>query len=81
MPFYMFKSGVCLTPTTFNKLLRDLLADIVKPNVSMISMHSYRAGIPSAISAFPDKVYVSEVTRMGQLEGGQFPQVYQVAPV
>jgi hypothetical protein len=71
-PVFMFKSGVCLTPTVFNRLLRELFSDVVDQNVSTISMHSFRAGIPSAISAFPYKMYVSEVKEWGNWKGDSY---------
>jgi hypothetical protein len=38
----------------FNNTLRLLLADICIPGESSISCHSFRAGIPSTLSLFPD---------------------------
>jgi hypothetical protein len=68
----MYKSGVCVTPVNFNKLLKELFTDILDPKVSTLSMHSFRAGIPSAISAFPDRKYVSEVKEWGNWKGDSY---------
>jgi hypothetical protein len=72
LPVFMYKSGVCVTPVNFNKLMKELFTDILDPNVSVLSMHSFRAGIPSAISAFPDRDYVSEVKEWGNWKGDSY---------
>jgi hypothetical protein len=72
LPVFMFKSGLCLTPTMFNSLIKDLFSDMLDPNVSMLSMHSFRAGIPSAISAYPDREYVSEIKEWGNWKGDSY---------
>jgi hypothetical protein len=72
LPVFMFKSGVCVTPVSFNKLLKELFTDILDPEVSTLSMHSFRAGIPSASSAFPDRDYVSEVKEWSNWKGDSY---------
>lgn len=53
-PVFTFASGAFLTPSRFNCILSTLLADICVPGVDTISCHSFRAGIPSLLSTFPD---------------------------
>jgi len=54
LPVFRFASGKNLTTSHLNRVLADLLDDICCPGVSTISCHSFRAGIPSTISTFPD---------------------------
>lgn len=54
LPVFRFKSGVNLTPAHFNKVLASLLSDICSPGNNTISCHSFRAGIPSTVSTFPE---------------------------
>jgi hypothetical protein len=53
-PVFRFGDGKNLTMHQFNSTLRLLLADICIPGESSISCHSFRAGIPSTLSLFPD---------------------------
>jgi hypothetical protein len=54
LPVFRFKSGAYLTAPHFNKVLANLLSDICSPGGNTISCHSFRSGIPSLISTFPD---------------------------
>jgi hypothetical protein len=55
-PVFRFASGAYLTPTRLNKTLSSLLSNLCAPGVNTISCHSFRAGIPSILSLFPDLV-------------------------
>jgi hypothetical protein len=54
LPVFRFASGANLTRPHFNKILKDLLQDVCLPGVDTVSCHSFRAGIPSTISLFPE---------------------------
>ena len=54
LPVFRFKSGANLTAAHFNKVLASLLSDICAQGGNTISCHSFRSGIPSLISTFPD---------------------------
>jgi hypothetical protein len=54
LPVFRFKSGANLTMQHFNGVLAGLLSDVCKPGTDSISCHSFRAGIPSTLSLFPD---------------------------
>jgi len=54
LPVFRFGNGKNLTMAQFNITLSHLLADICTPGISSISCHSFRAGIPSTLSLFPD---------------------------
>lgn len=64
-PVFRFASGKNLTPAKLNQILQDLLKDIYEPGKNSISCHSLRAGIPSALSKFPDLVSDEEIKGMG----------------
>jgi hypothetical protein len=53
-PVFRFASGAYLTTTRFNKVLAELLRDVCIPGMDTISCHSFRAGIPSILSLFPE---------------------------
>lgn len=54
LPVFRFGSGANLTPAHFNKVLADLLSDLCTPGSNTITCHSFRAGIPSTVSMFPE---------------------------
>jgi hypothetical protein len=51
---FTFGSGVFLTTSKLNNVLSSLLRDVCSPGVDTISCHSFRAGIPTLLSLFPD---------------------------
>jgi hypothetical protein len=53
-PVFVFGSGAFLTPSRLNKILSKLLQDVCVPGLDTISCHSFRAGIPSLLSLFPN---------------------------
>jgi len=53
-PVFKFASGANLTRPHFNKILAELLSDVCIPGVDTVSCHSFRAGIPSTLSLFPE---------------------------
>jgi hypothetical protein len=71
-PVFTFASGKFLTTCKLNQILRELLKDIYVPGVSSISAHSFRAAIPSAIGAFPDRMLVSELKDWGNWKGDSY---------
>jgi hypothetical protein len=54
LPVFRLPSGTNLTTSRFNTLLAQLLSDICSPGTNSISCHSFRPGIPSTLSLFPD---------------------------
>ena len=65
-PVFKFASGRFLTQTHFNKVLADLLKDICAPGVNTISCHSFRAGIPSTLSMFPELASSDDIKGWGR---------------
>ena len=53
-PVFRFRDNSNLTMNQFNSILRELLQDICVEGESSITCHSFRAGIPSTISLFPE---------------------------
>lgn len=66
LPVFRFRSGKNLTPSLFNKTLKALLSDLCAPGKDKISGHSFRAGIPSTLSMFPDLVTSDMVQGWGR---------------
>jgi hypothetical protein len=56
LPVFRFTSGKNLTTAVLNKTLSALLADICTTGQDSITCHSFRAGIPSTLSMFPDLI-------------------------
>jgi len=54
LPVFRFGDSKNLTMSQFNNILRSLPEDICVDGESSITCHSFRAGIPSTISLFPD---------------------------
>jgi hypothetical protein len=50
LPVFMFNNGKLLTKTNFNTTIRELLFQKLGKNALLVSGHSFRAGIPSAIA-------------------------------
>ena len=65
-PVFRFRSGRNLTPAHLNELLAALLTDICSPGVNTITCHSFRAGIPSILSLFPDLVSEDDIKGWGR---------------
>jgi len=64
-PIFKFKSGNFLTVQTMNNVIENLLSQFTDEK-NTLSCHSFRAAIPSAIAAHPNKVTVAEVKEWGQ---------------
>ena len=65
-PVFRFRSGKNLTTNHLNQILAALLADICTPGVNTVSCHSFRAGIPSILTLFPDLVSIDEIKGWGR---------------
>jgi hypothetical protein len=53
-PVFTFGSGIFLTTAKLNRVLSTLMSDICSSGIDTISCHSFRAGIPTLLSLFPD---------------------------
>jgi hypothetical protein len=65
-PVFTFSSGKYLTMDGLNRILRQLLADVVDWSRHSISCHSFRAGVPSALSRHPDLMTSDDVKGWGR---------------
>jgi len=54
LPVFRFTDRKYLTMHTLNQILASLLQDMCTTGINTISCHSFRAGIPSTLSLFPD---------------------------
>jgi len=64
-PVFRFRSGRNLTPRMFNSVLMSLLQDICGDG-NIISCHSFRAGVPSTLSIFPELASSDDVKGWGR---------------
>ena len=65
-PVFTYPSGKFLTPSGLNAIFKSLLGDICDFERNSISCHSLRAGIPSALSRFPDLMSSDDVKGWGR---------------
>jgi hypothetical protein len=65
-PVFRFASGKNLTPSRLNKILASLLTDICSPTTNTITCHSFRAGIPSALSLHPELASSDDIKGWGR---------------
>ena len=70
-PVFSFPSGKNLTKRKLNWVLENLLGDFTDENFR-ITGHSFRAAIPSALSAFPNENSVSNVKDWGSWESSSY---------
>jgi hypothetical protein len=66
LPVFRFSSGKNLTPRRFNTILADLLSDICSPSTNTISCHSFRAGVPTALSLHPELASSDDIKGWGR---------------
>jgi hypothetical protein len=65
-PVFTFRSGKHLTMEGLNRILRQLLADVVDWSRHSISCHSFRAGVPSALAKHPHLMTSDDVKGWGR---------------
>ena len=65
-PVFMFESGTLLTPRAMSHTIRSLLEPKLGSAASMLSGHSFRAGIPSALSNHPELASDEEIKAWGR---------------
>jgi len=64
-PVFRFNSGKNLTPRQFNEILAYLLGDICGAG-NIVSCHSFRAGVPSTLSTFPELANSEDIKGWGR---------------
>jgi len=65
-PVFRFSSGRNLIPSQLNNVLSALLEDLCLPGHDSISCHSFRAGIPSTLSLFPELITSDDIRGWGR---------------
>ena len=65
-PVFTYPSGKFLTTTALNSAFKTLLSDVCDFTQDTISCHSLRAGIPSALTRFPDLLSSDDVKGWGR---------------
>jgi hypothetical protein len=66
LPVFTFDNGSFLTTDKFSKTIRVLLQKHLGSNAKLISGHSFRAGIPSAIANSPSLLSNDDVCKWGR---------------
>jgi hypothetical protein len=72
LPVFTFCSGKFLTPKELNNTLKSLLGDLFQPGLNSITCHSFRAAIPSAVCAWPEKFEVKELQEWSRWRGSSY---------
>ena len=65
-PVFTLPSGKYLTSAKLNNILRGLLSDIIDYKKDTVSCHSFRAGIPSTLSRFPELASSEDIKSWGR---------------
>ena len=71
-PVFSFPSKRNLTTKKLNEVLDSLLKDLYNGECTKYSCHSFRAAIPSLISAHPDESYVADIMEWGGWNSSSF---------
>ncbi len=71
-PVLAFDSGLFLSTKRFNSTIRDLMHKHLGKNSENISGHSFRTGIPVAISNHPALMSNDDVCKWGRWNSGSF---------
>jgi hypothetical protein len=71
-PVFKFGTGKLLTPTQFNKSLKDLLSIVLTPKENQLTLHSFRAAIPTALAENPDLASKQELQMWGRWDSNAY---------
>jgi hypothetical protein len=71
-PVFTFDSGLYLSTKRFNCTIRELMHKHLGKTSGNISGHSFRAGIPAAISNHPDLMSNDDVCKWGRWNSNSF---------
>jgi hypothetical protein len=71
-PVFTFDSGLFLSTKRFNSSIRSLMHKHLGKNAENISGHSFRAGIPAAISNHPSLMSNDDVCKWGRWNSNSF---------
>jgi hypothetical protein len=71
-PIFMFKNGILLTQSKFNKTLRELLSPVLGNDALFFSSHSFRAAIPAALANHPKVASREEIMGWGRWDSKAF---------
>ena len=80
-PVFIYPSGNFVTTEAFNKALRILLGDVVDFKEDTISCHSFRAGLPSLISQYPELMSLEDIKNWGRWSGESYSKYTRLGDV
>jgi hypothetical protein len=72
LPVFCFKSGIFLTPATFNESLRNLLFQFLGEDSKCFTSHSFRAAIPAALADAPFLASKECIMGWGRWDSGAY---------
>ena len=78
---FIYPSGNFETTEAFNKALRILLGDVVDFKEDTISCHSFRAGLPSLISQYPELMSLEDIKNWGRWSGESYSKYTRLGDV
>ena len=79
-PVFKFDNGIILTQSTLNTTLRELLSPHIGEAATLISGHSFRAAIPSALANRPDLANDDEIKIWGRWDSTAFKRYTRLKP-
>ena len=71
-PVLTFRSGKYLTVKKLNEILKELLLDLSPDGVTHHTCHSFRAAIPTLLSAHPNNATVKQIKEWGGWDSDSF---------
>jgi hypothetical protein len=74
-PVFQLSNGTLITPSCKNKTLHELLLPVIGESATLISGHSFRAALASALAARPDIASSTDVQAWGRWSSNSF-QLY-----
>ena len=79
-PVFAFKTGKLLTQGSFNDTIHLLLKPHIGPAAAMITGHSFRAALPSALANRPDLANDEEIKLWGRWSSSAFKKYTRLKP-
>jgi hypothetical protein len=65
-PVFQFKNGKLLNSKTLNSCIRELLQPVIGEHAQLISGHSFRAALPSAMANDPIATKDTDIKQWGR---------------
>jgi hypothetical protein len=76
----MLENGMYLTSVLLNKLLADMLVPVIGSSGTLISGHSFRAALPSALANCPEIASDDDIRRWGRWNSEAYKHYTRLKP-